>query len=151
MDSNTTDTAQPSVENHINIFIKPAIIIGTMACAVVGGIVAAPLIVPATLGTVGFSATGVVGGTIAASLQASIGNVVAGSTFAACQSMAMGGAITTAATAATAASAGATGGLLGFIGTCFWRGRKKQDKRNDEDEKDNKEEPKEDNVSSGEE
>ncbi|KAI5302629.1 hypothetical protein KEM56_000504 [Ascosphaera pollenicola] len=43
------------------------------------------------LGAVGFGAAGPVAGTVAAAWQASIGNVAAGSVFAACQSVAMTG------------------------------------------------------------
>ncbi len=90
---------------------------------------AAPFLVPAALGTVGFSSTGVVGGSIAAGMQAGIGNVAAGSAFAACQSMAMGGAIAPAAAAATGAATGTAGGLLGFMGTLFIRKKKNVEKK----------------------
>ncbi len=48
----------------------------------------------------GFSTAGVVGGSVAATVQSSIGNVVAGSAFSACQSV---GAVGTAAALAAAA------------------------------------------------
>jgi len=54
---------------------------------------------------VGFGTAGVVGGTIAAGIQSTIGNVVAGSLFAATQSLVMGGT----ATALAGAGAIATG------------------------------------------
>ncbi|EJD37877.1 hypothetical protein AURDEDRAFT_173019 [Auricularia subglabra TFB-10046 SS5] len=55
-----------------------------VTAAVVGGTVAAPLVVPAALGALGF-------GSIAAGVQAGIGNVAAGSLFAAAQSAAAAG------------------------------------------------------------
>jgi hypothetical protein len=63
---------------------------GMIAC-----VVAAPLGIAAAHGVlhmVGFTATGVAAGTIAAAAQSGIGNVVAGSTFAVLQSAAAGGA-----------------------------------------------------------
>jgi len=56
------------------------------------GALAAPVVAQAALGFVGFSSTGVVGGTLAAAIQSSIGSVAAGSWFAGAQSIAMGGA-----------------------------------------------------------
>lgn len=90
-------------------------VIGAIAGAAVG-IALAPLLAPALLGTLGFSAIGPVAGkfspqaevashplgllgTVAAVMQAGIGNVAAGSVFAAAQSIAMGGAIPAAITA----------------------------------------------------
>lgn len=128
--SQIIETAPPAIEKEVNRFIKPAIIAGAVACAVTGGVLAAPFLVPAALGTVGFSSTGVVGGSIAAGIQASIGNVAAGSAFAACQSMAMGGAIAPVAAAATGAATGTAGGLLGFMGTLFIRKKKNVEKNN---------------------
>ncbi|KAI0037572.1 hypothetical protein FA95DRAFT_1578748 [Auriscalpium vulgare] len=61
------------------------------AAAVVGA-AAMPAVTTAGLGIVGFSSTGVVGGSIAAGIQSAIGNVAAGSLFAGCQSIAMGAA-----------------------------------------------------------
>jgi len=130
MESQITETAPQTTDKKINSFLIPAIIAGAVACAVTGGVLAAPFIVPAALGTVGFSSTGVVGGSIAAGIQASIGNVAAGSAFAACQSMAMGGAIAPAAAAATGAATGTAGGLLGFMGTLFIRKKKNVEKKN---------------------
>jgi hypothetical protein len=117
----TTPTTPSSVAKPMRRFIKPAIVVG----AVAGGILATPLVVPVALGTVGFSSTGVVGGSIAAGLQAQVGNVVAGSAFAACQSMAMGGSFSSVATVAS----GTAGGLIGFVGTRVF-GRKKRDNNN---------------------
>ena len=56
----------------------------------------------ATVTWLGFTSSGVAAGSIAAGLQAGIGNVVAGSAFAAAQSLAATGAI---------ATIGATGGV----------------------------------------
>ena len=61
----------------------------SVAGLVVGGIVgisAATIGVPVALSTIGFSAAGVVGGSIAAGVQSGIGSVAAGSTFAVLQS-----------------------------------------------------------------
>ena len=118
----TTPTTPSSVAKPMSRFIKPAIVVG----AVTGGVLATPLIVPVALGTVGFTSTGVVGGSIAAGLQAQVGNVVAGSAFAACQSMAMGGSIAPVATIAT----GTASGLLGFVGTRVFGRKKRNDNNN---------------------
>lgn len=134
MESQLSQTTSKATKNTKNKFLKPAIIAGVVAGSVVGGVLAAPFLVPAALGTVGFSSTGVVGGSIAAGMQAGIGNVAAGSAFAACQSMAMGGAIVPAATAATGAATGTAGGLLGLIGTHFVR-RKKHSVNSNTEEK----------------
>lgn len=73
--------------------------------AVAGGAV---LLGPAALALVGFGSSGVAVGSIAAGVQAGIGNVAAGSAFAALQSIgAAGVATSTVATAAGAAGAGA--------------------------------------------
>ncbi|KNZ79983.1 hypothetical protein J132_08299 [Termitomyces sp. J132] len=61
------------------------------AAAVVGAVVT-PFAAAPVLGLVGFSAAGPVAGTLAAGVQAGMGNVVAGSAFALAQSIAMGGA-----------------------------------------------------------
>jgi hypothetical protein len=53
--------------------------------------VLSPMAIPAVLGAVGFSTTGPVAGSLAAGWQSSIGLVQAGSIFAWCQSVAMGG------------------------------------------------------------
>ncbi|KDQ60063.1 hypothetical protein JAAARDRAFT_205106 [Jaapia argillacea MUCL 33604] len=57
------------------------------------GLVLAPVIIHPVLGLIGFSAAGPVAGSLAALWQSSIGNVVAGSIFAMCQSIAAGGAL----------------------------------------------------------
>lgn len=80
-----------------SIAVSAASAAGQVACAhpvftsVAVGTLAAPVAVPAALGILGFSATGVVAGTTAAAIQASIGNVAAGSLFAAAQSVAAAG------------------------------------------------------------
>ncbi|KAI9441746.1 hypothetical protein H4582DRAFT_2073887 [Lactarius indigo] len=62
------------------------------------------------LGVVGFSAAGPVAGSVAAGIQAGIGNVAAGSLFAAAQSVAMGGTLSGVVTAV-----GTTIGVAGLI------------------------------------
>ncbi|KAH9067535.1 hypothetical protein EDB87DRAFT_3643 [Lactarius vividus] len=63
------------------------------AAGATAGVFLVPLVTTAGLGVVGFSAAGPVAGTMAAGIQAGIGNVAAGSLFATAQSVAMGGAI----------------------------------------------------------
>ncbi|KAI1737761.1 hypothetical protein F4680DRAFT_468019 [Xylaria scruposa] len=77
--------------------------------------VAAPMAVAAPiLGAAGFGANGIVAGSIAAGVQAGIGNVVAGSTFATLQSAAMAG-------YGTAAVAGVVQGLgSAVVAGGFW-------------------------------
>ncbi|KAG8316575.1 hypothetical protein J6590_047717 [Homalodisca vitripennis] len=66
---------------------------GLLAFAVVTGvgsaIIALPVLAPAVLPLIGFSAVGPVAGGLAAGAQAFVGNVAAGSTFATLQAMAM--------------------------------------------------------------
>jgi hypothetical protein len=85
------------------------------------GVLTSPMIVPTALATVGFTSAGVVGGSVAAGMQASIGNVVAGSAFAVCQSIAMGGSIPT----AVSAVSGVTTGTIGYIGSRLLRRQNK--------------------------
>ena len=77
---------------------------------VVGGAIGigAATMAPVALTVVGFSATGVVGGSIAAVVQSSIGSVAAGSTFAVLQSAGAAGIswLTTGAIAGTGAVIG---------------------------------------------
>ncbi|TFK97591.1 hypothetical protein BDV98DRAFT_574325 [Pterulicium gracile] len=61
-----------------------------IAAGVVGGAIVTPLLGPAVLGIVGFSSAGPVAGSIAAYIQAGIGNVAVGSAFAGAQAAAMG-------------------------------------------------------------
>jgi hypothetical protein len=133
METHTSQTTQSNVQKPKNNFFIPAVVgAAVVGATVVVGVLAAPVVVPAALGTVGFSSTGVVGGSIAAGMQAGIGNVVAGSAFATCQSMAMGGAIVPVATAAS----GTAGGVLGVVGTglmsLFRRRKQKKEKTKDE-------------------
>ncbi|KAH9980657.1 hypothetical protein BJV74DRAFT_855712 [Russula compacta] len=71
--------------------------VGTAGAA--AGTVLVPVALTAGLGVIGFSAAGPVAGSIAAGMQAGIGNVAAGSLFATAQSVAMGGAVPGAVTA----------------------------------------------------
>ncbi|KAL4242594.1 IFI6/IFI27 family protein [Abortiporus biennis] len=59
----------------------------------VAGFSLSPLLVGGGLGAIGFGAAGPIAGSIAATSQSAIGNVVAGSLFATLQSIAMGGAL----------------------------------------------------------
>jgi len=74
-----------------------------------GAIVATVCLAPIAIG---FGSTGVVGGSIAAGIQAGIGNVVAGSAFAFTQSFVMGG------TATAIASVGAVTAGTGVAISC---------------------------------
>ncbi|KAK0430712.1 adaptin N terminal region-domain-containing protein [Armillaria borealis] len=76
-----------------------------------------PVLAPAALGIVGFSAAGPVAGTLAAAIQSSIGNVAAGSAFAVAQSIAMGGAIPTGVYAASGVAAGVAGWAASWFGS----------------------------------
>ncbi|KAM0453467.1 hypothetical protein ACHAO4_005060 [Trichoderma viride] len=106
------------------------------AAAVVTGagvaVVAAPALIIAPImgiaGMVGFTPAGVAGASIASALQASIGNVAAGSLFATIQSAAAGGYGVAALTGTAQAVGGAVAGA-GSIGTAWtWlRGKPKED------------------------
>ena len=74
--------------------------------AIVGGIAAGVAVIPIALG---FGTAGVVGGSIAAGIQSGIGNVVAGSLFAICQSLGMTGFFTSAASTGATVAATAIG------------------------------------------
>jgi len=76
------------------------------AVGTTAGAFLAPVVLTAGLGVIGFSAVGPVAGSIAAGLQAGIGNVAAGSLFAMAQSAAMGGAVSSVVTAAGALGGG---------------------------------------------
>ncbi|KAI0062765.1 hypothetical protein BV25DRAFT_1825308 [Artomyces pyxidatus] len=76
------------------------------------GAIITPIVAPAVVGLVGFGAAGPVAGTLAAGMQAGIGNVVAGSSFAVVQSIGMGAAVP-----AVGQAVGA-----GIIGTVAWVG-----------------------------
>jgi hypothetical protein len=140
MNTQTSETTPPKSQNPLfriaviskqvtgkitsELIKRPAMVAGAVV-----GVVAAPVVVPIALGTVGFSSTGVIGGSIAAGLQASTGNVVAGSAFAACQSMAMGGAINGVATATVGAAGATTGGLIRFVKSRFNQRNKNEHKK----------------------
>ena len=93
------------------------------------GILLTPVVTTGLLAAVGFSAAGPVAGKallsppepsltlLAASIQSGIGNVVAGSLFATCQSVAMGGAIPTVVTVIGAGVGTAVGALVGGGGS----------------------------------
>ncbi|KAK0636470.1 hypothetical protein B0T17DRAFT_519208 [Bombardia bombarda] len=105
---------------------------GTAACAVVGAggvaIVASPAILMSPLlGLAGFGANGVIGGSIAAGIQAMIGNVAAGSAFATLTSAGMGGY-----GAATVAAVGQAAGVSAIAGAGV--GIALKEKKNDGDE-----------------
>ncbi|KAK7685295.1 hypothetical protein QCA50_011658 [Cerrena zonata] len=74
---------------HSVVASKAVILVGTAAV----GACVAPFLAPPALGVVGFSAAGPVAGSMAAGLQAGMGNVVAGSAFSVAQSVAIGGAL----------------------------------------------------------
>ncbi|PCH38591.1 hypothetical protein WOLCODRAFT_64885 [Wolfiporia cocos MD-104 SS10] len=76
-----------------------------------------PVVAPLALVVVGFSAAGPVAGSIAAGIQACIGNVAAGSLFAVCQSVAMGGAIPWLWTATATAFGTVVGGAIPWLWT----------------------------------
>ena len=59
-----------------------------LGAAITGGVIAGVALLPITLG---FGTAGIVGGSIAAGIQAAIGNVAAGSLFAVCTSLGMTG------------------------------------------------------------
>ncbi|EPE27545.1 hypothetical protein GLAREA_04336 [Glarea lozoyensis ATCC 20868] len=98
----------PSIPASTVLTSAQVIGVGTATVAI------AALAAPAALGVVGFSAIGPVGGSIAAGLQASYGAVPAGSVFALCQSVAMGG--TTVAGTSTALIAAGGGGVAVVAG-----------------------------------
>ena len=84
-----------------------------LGAAITGGVIAGVALLPITLG---FGTAGIVGGSIAAGIQAAIGNVAAGSLFAVCTSLGMTGVF--ASTAAVGAILGA-GGLAAYIKDSF--------------------------------
>ncbi len=106
------------------------------AGATVGALLT-PIALTAGLGALGFSAAGPIAGkfpnpsvtwhstlrdilgSIAAGAQAGVGNVVAGSLFAAAQSVAMGGAVPAAVTAAGAGLTGVTAAAAASFGSSF--------------------------------
>ena len=83
------------------------------AAVITGGVIAGVALIPISIG---FGTAGIVGGSIAAAIQAGIGNVAAGSLFAVCTSLGMTGVF--ASSAAVGAILG-TGGLLAYINGVF--------------------------------
>jgi len=90
-----------------------------IAGAVVGGVTTV-VALPVVASVIGFGGAGVVAGSIAAGAQASIGNVVAGSTFAALQSAGVLGFAVSTKLAVGAAGAAATGAISGAT-AAGWR------------------------------
>lgn len=74
-----------------------------IGAAITGGIIAGVALLPITLG---FGTAGIFGGSIAAGIQAVIGNVAAGSIFAVCTSLGMSGVFATTAAVGTILGAG---------------------------------------------
>ncbi|KAF6039679.1 hypothetical protein EB796_002010 [Bugula neritina] len=68
--------------------------------------------VPAILGAIGFGSGGVIGGSVAAGIQSSIGNVAAGSVFSALQSLGAAGLSMSGLAAATVTVGSAASGVL---------------------------------------
>ncbi|KAH9976282.1 hypothetical protein BGW80DRAFT_1167856, partial [Lactifluus volemus] len=85
------------------------------AVGVAASLVFAPILVPVGLGLIGFSAIGPVAGSLAAIIQAGIGNVMAGSLFAIAQSIAMGGAFPAAFSAICATLTGGISAALALL------------------------------------
>ncbi|KAH8994543.1 hypothetical protein EDB92DRAFT_288237 [Lactarius akahatsu] len=81
-------------------------VIGAAAVGATAACILVPLAATAALGAVGFSAAGLVVGSIAAGIQAGIGNVAAGSLFATAQSVTMRGALSGVVTAVGTAIGG---------------------------------------------
>ncbi|CCM05725.1 uncharacterized protein FIBRA_07957 [Fibroporia radiculosa] len=85
--------------------------------AIVSALIAIGLsyLCPPILGTIGFTPGGVAAGSMAAGIQSSIGNVVAGSMFAICQSITMGGSIPFLWIITSATAAAGLGALIGWV------------------------------------
>ncbi|KAL6904991.1 hypothetical protein GGI43DRAFT_398632 [Trichoderma evansii] len=109
---------------------NPMLAAATVVTGAGVAVVAAPALLTAPIigiaGMVGFTPTGIAGASIASTLQASIGNVAAGSIFATIQSAAAGGYGVAAVTSTAQAVGGAVAGA-GGIGTAWtWlRGKPK--------------------------
>jgi hypothetical protein len=124
--SHTASPCDEDVEIRSSKPLVPPLAVAGAAIAVGGA--TAPLWIPAVLGGVGFGAGGVAAGTclvvsldkpltyhvgsMAAAIQAGIGNVAAGSLFATCQGVGAGAALPAAWAAASAGVSGA-GAMLG--------------------------------------
>ncbi|KAK7681790.1 hypothetical protein QCA50_015137 [Cerrena zonata] len=90
----------------IALISKPAVIAGVAIATCLAPILALPV-----FGWIGFASVGPIAGSWAAAIQAMIGNVAAGSVFAAIQSAAMGGALP----AFVYVVFGAIGGVVGYV------------------------------------
>lgn len=77
----------------------------------VGGALGCFALAPVALGAIGFSAAGVVGGSIAAGVQSSIGSVAAGSLFATLQSVGAAGFAASTVAGTTVAVGGTVAGI----------------------------------------
>ncbi|KKZ61599.1 hypothetical protein EMCG_00583 [[Emmonsia] crescens] len=97
-------------------------------CAAGATIMITSIVITPVLGLVGFTSIGPAAGTVATAWQSSIGAVQAGSAFAVCQSISMGGVATQTVSAVGAAGAGVAampavsktvGALMGWLG---WNG-----------------------------
>ena len=86
--------------------------------AIVGGVVAVAAVAPIALG---FGTGGIVAGSIAAGIQAGIGNVAAGSLFASMTSLGMTGFFTSTATAGAIVGTGGLAAYLGLNNNENWR------------------------------
>ena len=84
-----------------------------IGAAITGGVIAGVAMLPISLG---FGTAGIIGGSVAAGIQAAIGNVAAGSIFAVCTSLGMTGFF--ASTAAVGAILG-VGGLTAYLKSNF--------------------------------
>ena len=69
-------------------WVKP-LAIGAGCC--IGGALLAPIAVPAALSVIGFTSSGVAGGSLAAAMMSSVGNVAAGNAIATMQSIGAAG------------------------------------------------------------
>ncbi|KAJ7704336.1 hypothetical protein B0H17DRAFT_1175538 [Mycena rosella] len=78
-----------SMQSRMNLEVVVPVAAGIAGAGL--GAAATALLAAPVLGMVGFSSIGPVAGTLAAGIQAGIGSVTAGSSFAVAQSIAMGG------------------------------------------------------------
>ncbi|KAF9510472.1 hypothetical protein BS47DRAFT_1487401 [Hydnum rufescens UP504] len=115
---------------HLHFFIMGKVFSIALAAACIGGAILsatiAPVAAPVVLGVVGFGAEGVAAakadalnstistGSVAAGIQAGIGNVAAGSLFAGAQSVAAGGALPMIGTVISAGIGAVTGIFFPF-------------------------------------
>ncbi|CAG0923291.1 unnamed protein product [Notodromas monacha] len=103
------------------LFRTAAVGLASFISAAVGTGVVAVVGLPVVLSALGFKGAGVAAGSVAAATQSGIGNVVAGSWFAACQSVGAAG-LGAAAMAKIGVAAGAVGGAVtGMTGAVYKR------------------------------